>query len=53
MLLQAVAVFSQASKYMLPAGVQLGRRKLVKSLKLAEHCSVETKKRSEERFSFT
>jgi hypothetical protein len=35
------------------AGALRGRRRLVKPLKLAEHYSVETKKRSEERFSYT
>jgi hypothetical protein len=38
---------------MLLVGALLGRRKLAKLSKHTELCSVETKKRSEERFSFT
>ena len=41
------------NKSLLLDGALLGRRRLVKLLKLTEPCSVETKKRSEERFSFT
>jgi hypothetical protein len=48
-----VAACLRVSKSLLLDGVLLGRRKLVKLIKLTELCSVETKKRSEERFSFT
>jgi hypothetical protein len=51
--LQVVAACLLVSKLLLLDGALLGRRRLVKLLKLAEPGSVETKKRSEERFSFT
>ena len=51
--LQVVAACSLVSKYMLLVGVLHGRRRLVKLSKLTELCSVEIKKRSEARFSFT
>jgi hypothetical protein len=41
------------SKSLLLVGALLGRKRLVKLSKLTEPGSVETKKRSEERFSFT
>jgi hypothetical protein len=53
LLLPVVAACLLVSKLLLLDGALLGRRRLVKSLKLTEPCSEETKKRSEERFSFT
>jgi hypothetical protein len=51
--LQVDAACLQVSKSPLLDGALLGRRRLVKLFKLKEPGSVETKKRSEERFSFT
>ena len=53
LLLLVVAACLLVSKSLLLDGALLGQRRLVKLFKLTEPGSVETKKRSEERFSFT